>query len=413
MGGNIVAKYIFMNRNQEVARLDLNTELETGYIKEFEIINIGHLPFPVRYCEEGLQTQILENWFSRRLLSSHRNHLEQILRKTKANRLQSSLLSYGLTLMDGYWLKPEGDRSLTWDQVNFFENEFSYDIGNMIFGLDRGQPDFMTPDLTTNGKMEKTWRRRDGKLWLLKKGAPPYFEEPFNEKIVTEILKRIAKVPFVSYEVNFVRRHAVSVCENFAKEDIQFVSAADLIKTSPRPSFIPLDAHLRNRCQYFKIPGYKIFFDQLKLLDYLIGNQDRHLGNYGFLYDSEQEKFLGPAPIFDNGSSLWCQEPEEKLYEPINLARQQAKRTLEYIRKPYEFQLTQEDVLWMKNLVNAVYSEYGIYNDRASKIGTMMSQRCQVMGQYLERELEQKEIQNQRQFRIEQTQEADFLRGGH
>ena len=403
-----MAKYVLMNRNQEAARLELNTDLETGYITAFEVLDAHRLPFPVQYCEEGISAQVLEGWFARRMLSAHRNNLGQLLKKTKMNRLQSSLLSYGLTLTDGFWLKPEGDRSLTWDQVNFFENEFSYDIGNMIFGFDVRQPNFMTPDLTTNGKMEKTWRRRNGKLWLLKKGSPPYFEEPFNERIVTEILKKIAKVPFVSYEVNFVRRHAVSVCENFAKEDIQFVSAADLIKTSPRPSFIPMDIHLRNRCQYFKIPGYKPFFDQLKILDYLIGNQDRHLGNYGFLYDADQERFLGPAPIFDNGSSLWCQEPDEKLYEPINLARQGAKRTLEMVRKPGEFSLTKEDVLWTKELVSLVYAEYGLYNERAQKIEAMLSQRAQVMSQYLEREIEQREFQSHKHFRPEHDRQLTF-----
>ena len=42
-------------------------------------------------------------------------------------------------------------------------------------------------------------------------------------------------------------------------------------------------------------------------LDYLIENSDRHYGNFGFIRDVNSLKFLGPAPLFDNGTSLWCE----------------------------------------------------------------------------------------------------------
>ena len=41
------------------------------------------------------------------------------------------------------------------------------------------------------------------------------------------------------------------------------------------------------------------------LFDYLINNADRHYGNFGFIRNVQTRKFLGMAPIFDNGNSLW------------------------------------------------------------------------------------------------------------
>ena len=38
-------------------------------------------------------------------------------------------------------------------------------------------------------------------------------------------------------------------------------------------------------------------------------NTDRHYGNFGFIRDVNTLKFIGPAPIFDNGTSLWSQVP--------------------------------------------------------------------------------------------------------
>lgn len=39
-------------------------------------------------------------------------------------------------------------------------------------------------------------------------------------------------------------------------------------------------------------------------LDYVIANDDRHLNNFGLLRDAETLEWLGPAPLYDCGSSL-------------------------------------------------------------------------------------------------------------
>lgn len=39
----------------------------------------------------------------------------------------------GLSLSDQYWICP-ADKEITWSEVNFFENDFSPDVGNILFG---------------------------------------------------------------------------------------------------------------------------------------------------------------------------------------------------------------------------------------------------------------------------------------
>ena len=41
------------------------------------------------------------------------------------------------------------------------------------------------------------------------------------------------------------------------------------------------------------------------VFDAVIYNEDRHFGNFGILRDNHSGKILGPAPIFDNGLSLF------------------------------------------------------------------------------------------------------------
>lgn len=42
-------------------------------------------------------------------------------------------------------------------------------------------------------------------------------------------------------------------------------------------------------------------------VDFLIENTDRHYGNFGFIRDVNTLEFTGAAPVFDNGTSLWCE----------------------------------------------------------------------------------------------------------
>ena len=150
-------KYILMNRSSAAAALTIDSVDYDHCIKSIEIIDLNKTPFPVRYCVDPEQPQTMESWIYRRLISPNRYGLEKILDLTKANRLESSLMAYGLSLTDGFWFKPENDNSIQWSDINFFSHSFSYDIGNIAFGLNTEHCDFLTPDLTTNGRMEKTW----------------------------------------------------------------------------------------------------------------------------------------------------------------------------------------------------------------------------------------------------------------
>ena len=47
--------------------------------------------------------------------------------------------SLGLSLSDQYWLKPVGSE-LTWQEVNFFTNDFSKELGEAFFKKESSRP---------------------------------------------------------------------------------------------------------------------------------------------------------------------------------------------------------------------------------------------------------------------------------
>ncbi|WP_411676881.1 hypothetical protein [Caproicibacter sp.] len=48
----------------------------------------------------------------------------------------------------------------------------------------------------------------------------------------------------------------------------------------------------------------------MMVLDYIIANEDRHQNNFGAIRNAETLEWLGSAPIYDSGSSLWFSKPQ-------------------------------------------------------------------------------------------------------
>lgn len=80
----------------------------------------------------------------------------------------------GLSLSDQYWVCPKNS-GITWEQVNFFENTFSDDVGNILFDQTAsGNPvSLMSPD-TSDGWLKKKWKIIDDKRCLIKGEVVPH-----------------------------------------------------------------------------------------------------------------------------------------------------------------------------------------------------------------------------------------------
>lgn len=383
--------YILMNEDKVVANLDIaqeafcsNETLSTGFINKLNIIDFSLLPFSVKYAHSSLQKNEFERWMYHRLIPDHRDGAVVLKEKLKCNFLEASLKSHGTCLTDGYWFKEENE-DITWKSVNFYNKKFSYVFGNICLNYkDRKRKGlYDSPDLTTNGQMKKTWRYRDDKIWLLKQGQAPDFEEPFNEKAASDILSVFSKLPYVKYDLACVNEHMCSICENFIQEGIEFIPAAELFHTAIKPEYLPLSIYMEERCKFFKIPGYKDFFDNMRLLDYLISNSDRHLGNYGFLYEPSTLSFKSPAPIFDNGTSLWNTNMYDIPVESLESAKENYNNKIYKLHHPLNIDLSKLDNV--KDIIENAYTGSMVPPAKVKNIALSVKQRQQVAEEQLEK----------------------------
>lgn len=81
-----------------------------------------------------LDRKALNKWWYGRSIPASRQGIQQALAILRIGSTQELIdKSYGLSLSDQYWIKEKGS-SLEWAEINFFTNDFSRDIGDILFG---------------------------------------------------------------------------------------------------------------------------------------------------------------------------------------------------------------------------------------------------------------------------------------
>lgn len=113
------------------------------------------------------------------------------------------------------------EQNLKWSEINFFENNFSDDMGNILFGkvssgemILNDEISLMSPDNTSDGWLKKKWKIINGKRCLIKGGSGAIQQEPYNEVIASKIMERL-DIPHVKYSLIMEEEYPYSICEDF------------------------------------------------------------------------------------------------------------------------------------------------------------------------------------------------------
>lgn len=289
-----------------LAVVDLEFDDATGSIQTINSIHApDHLPIGTSRENGELDRTALNAWWTDRSIPASRSGVREALEVLDVASTKLLLLRcYGLSLSDHYWIRPK-DSGLTWDQINFFDNPFSDDMGDVLFGKPAKEDgfDFSSPDNTSDGFLKKRWKIINGKRCLVKGGSNPFQQQPFNEVIATKIMACL-NIPHVPYELVWSDGYPYSVCEDFVSPDTELVSAWRVMQSQKKSNNDSVYQHFIKCCKGLGIQDIEVSLDQMLVLDYIIANEDRHLNNFGLLRNPETLEWLGMAPVFDSGSSL-------------------------------------------------------------------------------------------------------------
>lgn len=239
----------------------------------------------------------LTDYLTGRQAPKHRKHIAELLERYNCNDLEGFLnVTHALSLNDTFWVKPETSL-LKWDDVSLYRNEFDELVAAAAFDGRIGSTSFSTtsPEFGTDGYFAKCWVRENGRIMLYKSGSATFEIEPLSEYLSCQLAEKL-HMDYVPYDIAYYHDKLISKCALFTSEKAGLAKAHDLLPKGERSVSAMLN--------YFTSIGSGDSFRRMCVLDALILNTDRHLGNFGALIDNDTMSVIRMAPVFDNNRSL-------------------------------------------------------------------------------------------------------------
>lgn len=284
--------YEIMHMDRLTARID-----QYGHSKIYEE---AFLPYNL-WMEEAEDLDTLVNnitnfyyWCASRVLTLDRKYAKEILNSmgmrqavTDRERAKIALSYHCASLTDVFWVRRTGE-PVTFAEVNLYQNH----LDNTFLDISlRGRQytvenQELARDAATNGCFAKAWRRTGNGFQLLKDGG----KEAVERELLASQVCRCFSADQVLYERESFEGEDVSVSENMTslKVSIASMEAFELYvmnhEKNLEKTVLSLDRH-----------GYYM----MNLLDYLIGNTDRHWGNWGVLVDNRTNRPISLHKLMD------------------------------------------------------------------------------------------------------------------
>ena len=304
-------KYTLLNKNVPV--LDFLYDEEThNVLKILNVVNKNYAPLNVVDYKTGISRKSLNEWWRNRSIPASRNNIDRIMEQLRIDSTMELLEKcLGFSLSDQYWVKLS-DSQAKWKDLNFFDNDFSEDVGKILLGQidSKLNLNLISPDNASDGDLAKKWKIINGKRYLIKGGNSLNNQEPFNEVVATKLYEKILEHDeYVEYSLIKEEGKFYSACETMVSSSEELVSALAIDSTKKLYGNDSLYEHYISCCDELGIKDARNKVNKMLVCDYILANYDRHYRNFGAIRNVETLEWIKIAPIYDSGNSLWARTP--------------------------------------------------------------------------------------------------------
>ena len=336
--------YLLMNKDNPVASFSI----------EQKLIDIVRLEEVYSGLPIGCTENTFSGWVERRHTVKHHKHLSDYLKRLNADNLQGFIsLTHAISINDTFWVKEDCDDT-TWKDISPYCNDFDETVQNLSFdgvGIPLSPLSSTSPEFSTEGTFLKCWKREDNGIYLYKRGTEGFSNsglEPYSEMLASQVfVKMNAGIPYGILEY---RGKIASKCKLFTNESVGFIPqgiyCTDILSFDEMLSL------------YDKL-GFGDAFRRMIVCDAITFNTDRHLGNFGFLFDTMSLDVISMAPCFDYNLSLFPMEVNDE-FANVNsfINRYTPSLGTEFV-KTAKYTLTDNIISDLKNLNGFSYEYSG------------------------------------------------------
>lgn len=287
------------------------------------------LPYHL-YLEEGEDIDTLVSnitnfyyWCATRILTLDRQYAKEILNsigasqaETDRERAQIALSYHCLSLTDIYWVRKDTE-TVTFSELNLYENHLSNAFVDVSL---RGKQmtvenQSLVRDLSTDGCFPKAWIRVSDGFRLLKDGGVRAVED----EVLASRICQCFRVNQVFYHEDVFEGEKVSVSDIMTSLRYSIVSREAYEIYAANQDLDAMEAILQ-------LDSYSFYM--MNILDYLVGNTDRHWGNWGLLVDNETNRPIRLHPLMDFNQAFRAYDTPEgancQTVRPMRMSQRQA-----------------------------------------------------------------------------------------
>lgn len=239
------------------------------------------------------------HWCAGRVLTLDRQYAKEILNSigvaqatTDRDRAGIALSYHCVSLTDIFWVKKDTE-ALSFAQINLYDNHLENALVDIAL---RGRQMTVTneelaQDLSTGGCFPKAWIRDEGGFRLLKDGGESIVRRELLASRICQCFD-FRQIVYSAYEY-----------------DGQQVTESSII-TTKRYSIVSKAAFEIYAVNHgIDVAQFCIQLDPqtyygMNILDYLVGNTDRHPENWGFLVDNDTNRAVSLYPVMDFNQSF-------------------------------------------------------------------------------------------------------------
>ena len=235
-------------------------------------------------------------WCASRMLTLDRTYAKEILNSigasqsvTDRDRAQIALSYHCLSLLDVFWVK-EKNEIVRFEDINLYTHSLSnalVDIALCGHQMTVTNVHLLANDLSTGGGCyPKAWVRKEDGFYLYKDGG----KDAVEREVLASKVCQCFDCHQVLYDQGIFENEPVSISKIMTSQQYSLVTYAayDVYCTNhdwdTRDKVLELDAH-----------GYYM----MNILDYLVGNTDRHWENWGLLVDNETNQPIRLHDLMD------------------------------------------------------------------------------------------------------------------
>ena len=297
-GENVKIIYEIMHGEEKTARVDTQGHCE--------IYDPVMMPYNLYLDDTEEEIDTLVNnvtnfyfWCASRMLTLDRKYAKEILNSigaaqamTDRERAQIALIYRCVSLTDIYWVK-KAEEQVKFADVNLYQNHLDNAFVDVAL---RGRQisvenKSLARDLSTNGCFPKAWVRKNDRFLLMKDGGADAVE---REVLASKVCQCFS-CPQVIYKEGSYDGEKVSVSELMTSPQYSIVS---------REAFEIYAANREIDALEFILQLDAYSFYMMNILDYLVGNTDRHWGNWGLLVDNRTNQAVSLHALMDFNQSF-------------------------------------------------------------------------------------------------------------